>query len=149
MDITKIINRIKILKGVGNDQDVAKLLNISKHNLSNYKVKGGVPVKNLVAFCLKNQVSIDWLLTGETKSSGESYAPKETSIEPDDILDFTDYRSELQRKDDRNQKEKVVWTEAFGFLSYILQSGGIDEIEFIHYSLRNMVRLIKKRDTGE
>ncbi len=154
MNILDIIKRIKYLKGFDNELQVAEALGISSTSLSNYKKRSAIPYGPIITFCIRENINVKWIFTGmkensSKKSNVEDYAPKKMNIDTDDILDFTDYRSKLQKKDHQNQKEKVVWTEAFGFLSYILQTGGIDEIEFIHYSLQNMVRLIKKRNTGE
>ncbi len=64
-NILNIVNRVKLLKGVSSEGEVASALGLSKTALSNYKKRGTIPYDNLFTFCKIERVSFDWLLTGE------------------------------------------------------------------------------------
>ena len=72
MESQEIIEKIKdILQnelGVERvyDKDVAKALGISKESLSHFKKRGRVPLEQIVYFCAKRKISINWILFGQT-----------------------------------------------------------------------------------
>lgn len=68
-NIIEIIDRIKKLKGLRDDDEVAVALGMTKGNLSSYKTRQAIPYEYLSKFCRQESVSFDWLLTGE----GEMY----------------------------------------------------------------------------
>ena len=59
-----IIERIKEIKGLHTDAQVAKVLEITKNNLYASKTRDSLPLKHLHAFCLKENVRLDYLITG-------------------------------------------------------------------------------------
>lgn len=63
-NILEIIDRVKKIKGVHDDDEVAAALEMSKGNLSNYKTRRAVPYESLSRFCVREAISLDWLLTG-------------------------------------------------------------------------------------
>jgi len=63
-NILAIIDRIKKLKGVHSDTQVAKLLEITRENLNNYKRRSSVPRKAIETFCLKEGYSLNFILHG-------------------------------------------------------------------------------------
>ena len=65
MDFESIIKRIKELKGIRDDQEVASLLGLSKGAFSERKRRGSIPKKELELFCSRDSINIDWLLSGE------------------------------------------------------------------------------------
>lgn len=64
----EIIERVKdiISEEIGNkkvyDKDVATALGISKENFSMLKKRGKIPYEELLKFCAKKKISINWLL---------------------------------------------------------------------------------------
>ena len=64
VNFPEIIEKIMANKGIANEKDVAKVLEISPQDFSNRKKRGSLlPV--VVEWALRENVSIDWLLTGE------------------------------------------------------------------------------------
>lgn len=64
-DIKLIFNKIKLAKGLKKDVELAHFLKITPQNLSNCIIRNTVDWKNLLSNC--EDISIDWLLTGEGK----------------------------------------------------------------------------------
>jgi phage repressor protein C with HTH and peptisase S24 domain len=65
LNLVKIIDRIKELKKVSGDQEVADLLGMSRTALAERKRRESIPYDELVIFSDREGVLIDWLLTGE------------------------------------------------------------------------------------
>lgn len=63
-DMIDIINRIKYVKKLQSDSDVAKALDISKANLSSYKVNKKIPFKAISDFCTREGILINFILYG-------------------------------------------------------------------------------------
>ena len=64
-DFISIIDRIKNLKNLKTDSSVAECLNLNQSAFAERKRKGSIPYEELIAFCLKESVSIYWILTGD------------------------------------------------------------------------------------
>ncbi|MEN6422392.1 MAG: helix-turn-helix domain-containing protein [Smithella sp.] len=60
----EIVEKIKKLKGLTHDYEVAELLNIKPKTMAASKTRKSVPLKKITAFCNKEKISIDELLTG-------------------------------------------------------------------------------------
>ncbi|WP_306534487.1 helix-turn-helix domain-containing protein [Geobacter sp.] len=60
-----IVDRMKLITGLGYDSDLAKILEITPQAISNFKKKGKLPSDLVIKFALEHKVSVDWLLTGE------------------------------------------------------------------------------------
>ena len=63
-NILDIIDRIKKLKGVSKDAEVAAFLDITKENLYNYKARNRVPIHAVKEFCLRENLSLEYVLYG-------------------------------------------------------------------------------------
>ena len=64
-----IFERIRGHLNAKSEADVARGLGVSPQALFTFKKKGKFPSDLLIKYCLKHQISVDWLLTGE----GEMY----------------------------------------------------------------------------
>jgi hypothetical protein len=64
-NISDIVDRIKAVKGLKTDSQVAESLKISLGALSNHKTRRSIPYDALSTFCDDEGLSFDWLLTGE------------------------------------------------------------------------------------
>lgn len=69
-----IIDKLKRINGLQYDDEVAQLLGLKKSNFSDYKTRGVIPVKQIVAYCIKNDISIDSILI-ERPSTTPSLLP--------------------------------------------------------------------------
>jgi hypothetical protein len=63
-NIIDIIERVKIINKIHTDHEVAKILGISKANLSNYRSKGSIPYDALSNYCERENLSVDYILFG-------------------------------------------------------------------------------------
>lgn len=77
-----IINRIKDIKHLRSDAQVAKVLQITRNDLYGFKRRGTVPHDALHIFCTNEGMRIDYILNGtlpvfesETSAIAESKAP--------------------------------------------------------------------------
>lgn len=61
----QIIEKIKKIKGITLDYEVADLLNISKKAFAADKKRDSLPFEELSAFCRTENISINWLLYNE------------------------------------------------------------------------------------
>jgi len=60
-----IIKRIKSYKGIKTDQNVATLLGLERSAFAQRKKKDSIPYFEIINFCIEENLSIDYLLTGE------------------------------------------------------------------------------------
>lgn len=67
LDFLQILENIKKIENVKQDKDVAKILNLRNDNLSQYKSRNVVPIKNIVEYCLSKNISIDEVLNSKTQ----------------------------------------------------------------------------------
>lgn len=65
------LDRLKDLIGAKSDADVARGLDISPQAMSSFKKQKKFPADLMVNYCLRNQISIDWLLTGKGQKCRE------------------------------------------------------------------------------
>lgn len=64
-NIFEIVDRLRSLKGLRTDAEVASALDMTTTALSNHKTRRSIPYEALSTFCDNEKVSLDWLLTGE------------------------------------------------------------------------------------
>jgi SOS-response transcriptional repressor LexA len=72
VDIKPVLARIKLLKGLKNDSEIAALLGIGANDFSNRK-KRGTLLQPIVEWAAHESVSFDDLLCGEGQSRGLGY----------------------------------------------------------------------------
>ncbi|GER92657.1 hypothetical protein A45J_0375 [hot springs metagenome] len=93
MKIVKIADRIKKLKGVLSDNDVAELLGMSRTAFAERKRRDSIPYEELVRFAEQESISLDWLLTGK----GEPFIKKKEEVmeaEPSMVCEEQSYCNE-------------------------------------------------------
>lgn len=66
--LRQVLDRLKTLEGVRNDVDLAEPLGTNKRNVSAWKERGSLPWDRLLAYCLRRQVSLEWLINGRGAS---------------------------------------------------------------------------------
>ena len=82
MESQEIIEKIKdiLSEELGSkrvyDKDVAVALGISKESLSHFKKRKSVPLEQIVYFCAKRKISINWILFGQASQSLEEETDK-------------------------------------------------------------------------
>ena len=78
MHFNEIISRIKEIKNLYYDSDVAKLLGYTKNAFAERKRRNSVPQDKLELFCEREHININWLLTGEGPKYREEKALPDT-----------------------------------------------------------------------
>ena len=53
------------------DSEIARVLGVARQSVQGYKQEGKFPASRIVSFCLKNNVSLDWMATGIGPMHGE------------------------------------------------------------------------------
>lgn len=76
LDLEQILENIKKIENVKQDKDVAKILNLKNDNLSQYKSRNAVPIKNIVEYCLSKNISIDEILNSKTQLLNKFLKPE-------------------------------------------------------------------------
>jgi len=64
LSVAEIIGRIKELKGLSTDSEVALALGLKPQTLATAKMRGSIPYDALISFCDKERLSLDLLLRG-------------------------------------------------------------------------------------
>jgi len=86
MDIKIIIEKLKDIISSEHvnqkvfDKDVAHALGISKDSLTHFKKRNAVPYEQLVYFCAKRKISINWILFDQLPKSLEEETEKYSRI---------------------------------------------------------------------
>ena len=88
---TEIIEKIKKIKNVKTDQDVAKIFDWTRQAIFHYKNDNRIPFKVLTEFCERENVSLDWLLLGREPNILESN-------EPDELAEIKKRLAALEKK---------------------------------------------------
>lgn len=65
MNFAEIIERIKKVKNYHDDHEVAELLGFSRSAFSERKRRDSIPQDKLTLFCERENINMDWLLTGK------------------------------------------------------------------------------------
>jgi DNA-binding Xre family transcriptional regulator len=74
IDVNRVIDKLKdILSTEADrkiyDKDVANVLEISQANFATMKTRNKIPFSNILDFCAKKKISINWLFYGQDPSS--------------------------------------------------------------------------------
>ena len=72
MDFDKIIKRIKEVRKLTYDSEVANLLGYTKNAFAERKRRNSIPHDKLYILCERENINIDWLLSGEGPQYKES-----------------------------------------------------------------------------
>ncbi|GEM_PF-6140092 len=124
------------------DSEIARVLGVARQSVQGYKQEGKFPASRVVSFCLKNDVSLDWMATGIGPMRGEE--PK---------VDFP-LNKELSQIDvsevgDRLKGEVNIYTN--GDEKKFADESGIDRADLSDYlegkrlpAPRDCVRLFEK-----
>ena len=90
-ELDKIILRIKEIFSVNQDQEVAKILGISRASLANHKIRKTLPFKEIINLCKNNKKDINLLFGLKTENQSinnqnNSLTPEETEMLKDDLI---------------------------------------------------------------
>ncbi|MBI5286351.1 MAG: helix-turn-helix domain-containing protein [Deltaproteobacteria bacterium] len=64
-DFIKIIDRLKGLRGLKSDTAIAEMLGMGQSTFAERKRRNSIPYGEIINFCDKEGLSLDWLLAGE------------------------------------------------------------------------------------
>lgn len=68
-NFNEIIDKIKKCLNITSDTELAEKMELSRSNYSERKQRNSIPYENLINLCKKENISIDYILKNETKSS--------------------------------------------------------------------------------
>ena len=90
-ELDKIIIRIKELFSVQQDQEVAKILGISRASLANHKIRKTLPFKEIINLCKNNKKDINLLFGLKTENQSinnqnTTFTLEETEMLKDDLI---------------------------------------------------------------
>ena len=80
LDFKEIIKNIKKIENLKHDKEVANILGLKNDNFSQYKTRNTVPIKNIVEYCLTNNLSIDEVLNVKINLKNKFLKNKNTEI---------------------------------------------------------------------
>lgn len=88
----KIIDRIKLIIGVKNDNEISQhpVFVQSGQAISNWKKRGSIPWKYLYQFCVYENIDMKWLVSGEgkTQSVTDKYSKILNTLKEIESLDY-------------------------------------------------------------
>ena len=90
-ELDKIILRIKEIFSVNQDQEVAKILGISRASLANHKIRKTLPFKEIINLCKNNKKDINLLFGLKTENQSINnqntvFTLEETEMLKDDLI---------------------------------------------------------------
>ena len=90
-ELDKIIIRIKELFSVQQDQEVAKILGISRASLANHKIRKTLPFKEIINLCKNNKKDINSIFGIKTENQpinnqNTTFTLEETEMLKDDLI---------------------------------------------------------------
>ena len=90
-ELDKIIIRIKEPFSVQQDQEVAKILGISRASLANHKIRKTLPFKEIINLCKNNKKDINLLFGVKTENQSinnqnTTFTLEETEMLKDDLI---------------------------------------------------------------
>ena len=62
-----ILGRVVSCLNVEKNHEVASALGVTPSTVSNWKERGDIPILQAVNFALREEISVDWILTGKGK----------------------------------------------------------------------------------
>jgi len=94
-NISEIVERIRKIKNLPSDAQVANLLGTTRGNLSNHKRKGTVPLDKVLSFCEREGFSVEYILYGigtphlhrHAEMPGQQGIPPNTTQLPSSVSD--------------------------------------------------------------
>ena len=94
-DIFEIISIIKEKNNLKSETQVAEILGMSQQVLSAYKKRGTIPYQEIIEYCHKESLSLDWLFTGVGETNLQ---PAEKEITLKDVKRTLDKIESLLKK---------------------------------------------------
>ena len=85
-ELDKIILRIKEIFSVNQDQEVAKILGISRASLANHKIRKTLPFKEIINLCKKNKKDINLLFGLKTENQSINNQNTTSTLEETEML---------------------------------------------------------------
>ena len=85
-ELDKIIIRIKELFSVQQDQEVAKILGISRASLANHKIRKTLPFKEIINLCKNNKKDINLLFGLKTENQSINNQNTTFTLEETEML---------------------------------------------------------------
>lgn len=134
MDIPQVIERVKVLKNLKNDKDIAALIGISANDFSNRK-KRGTLLAPFVEWGLNENVDLNWLLTGDENfnQSAETQSPEgpvEIDLLSEVIKGVEDFLKSRKLVLDPDPKARLV---AILYDRFAESGKGVDQKTFNNY----------------
>ncbi len=69
LSVSLIIEQLKKALDKKTDKDLAEFLDLPKQTISNWKNRNNMPLEKIIEFSQRFNLSLDWLITGESKES--------------------------------------------------------------------------------
>ena len=116
-ELDKIILRIKEIFSVNQDQEVAKILGISRASLANHKIRQTLPFKEIINLCKKNKKDINLLFGLKVENQSINNQNTRFTLEETEML-----------KDDLINQLKInqqLMAENFELREKLLELGGV------------------------
>ena len=111
-ELDKIIIRIKELFSVQQDQEVAKILGISRASLANHKIRKTLPFKEIINLCKNNKKDINLLFGLKTENQSinnqnTTFILEETEMLKDDLINQLKINQQLMAEN-IELREKLI-----------------------------------------
>lgn len=137
LTLDAILVRVAEIIGSDKDTDIAEALDAGRSSLSTWRKRDHVPYKNIVEFCLKREVPIESVLTGNFRKSEQIYKKPEEALSV--VLDV---QSELNLMFTADQIKSMLE------YAYRSQSGKEDLISFVQaaFSIANKELPVSTQD---
>lgn len=123
-----ILDRLKSLKDLKTDTQLAEVLGVKRTVVSNWRHRGNVPLKPMLAFCEKERINPGWLFAGIGTAEGETGCRSSTRAKMDaavaahPLLDeIMDELLDLEEEDLRRVLDLVRERKSFREMQRLMQ----------------------------
>lgn len=109
--IAEIIELIRHKKNLKSETAVAEILGMTQPALNKHKQRDSIPYDQLTAFCIKENISLDWLLLGREDLDTENFKATINYLE-NKVFELTEKLRDLDEdfaRDERCKGQQALW----------------------------------------
>lgn len=73
IEFREILIRLKEYYNLKNDKEIALKIGVEQQNITNWKNRNKIPYEELISLCLKENINIKYILTGDIEKKTINY----------------------------------------------------------------------------
>jgi len=109
---TEILDEIRTLKGLGSDAALGELFGVKQSTVASWRGRNSIPYEEIIAFCVKEGISIDGLFTSKAKPAAVAEVHETYRKAVDPVIGKINQHLEQMSEADRKAVEQIASTLA-------------------------------------